>query len=198
MVSGVRCAVPFRFRAEPLGYAERMWFDSWSEIARTAAVGSAAYVALIAILRISGKRTLAKLNAFDFVVTVALGSTLATILLSSDVSWTEGAMALMVLAALQYLAAAVSSRVRPVRAVMTAAPTLLLNNGKLLDDALAAQRVTAAQVRQAIRGSGAGDMTAVAAVVLESDGSMSVITSASVGDGSALTDVPRWPAPSHR
>ncbi|AWK75899.1 hypothetical protein CBI38_28525 [Rhodococcus oxybenzonivorans] len=175
-----------------------MWFDSWSEIARTAAVGSAAYVALIAILRISGKRTLAKLNAFDFVVTVALGSTLATILLSSDVSWTEGAMALMVLAALQYLAAAVSSRVRPVRAVMTAAPTLLLNNGKLLDDALAAQRVTAAQVRQAIRGSGAGDMTAVAAVVLESDGSMSVITSASVGDGSALTDVPRWPAPSHR
>jgi uncharacterized membrane protein YcaP (DUF421 family) len=201
-VSGVRCACPFRlprpFRAQALGYAERMWFDSWSDIARTAVVGSAAYVALIAILRVSGKRTLAKLNAFDFVVTVALGSTLATILLSSEVSWTEGAMALTVLAALQYLAAAVSSRVRPARAVMTAAPTLLLINGKLLDDALAGQRVTAAQVRQAIRGSGAGDMAAVAAVVLESDGSMSVISSTSVGDGSALTDVPRWSSPSHR
>jgi len=35
------------------------------------------------VLRVSGKRTLAKLNAFDFVVTVALGSTLATILLNS-------------------------------------------------------------------------------------------------------------------
>lgn len=190
VVSGARV----RFRAEALGYAERMWFDSWSDIARTAVVGSTAYVALIAILRLSGKRTLAKLNAFDFVVTVALGSTLATILLSSEVSWTEGAMALTVLAALQYLAAAVSSRVRPVRAVMTAAPTLLLINGKLLDDALTAQRVTSAQVRQAIRGSGAGDMTAVAAVVLESDGSMSVISRASVGDGSALSDLPRWPS----
>jgi uncharacterized membrane protein YcaP (DUF421 family) len=41
-------------------------------------------------LRVSGKRTLAKMNAFDLVVTVALGSTLATILLSADVSLAEG------------------------------------------------------------------------------------------------------------
>jgi hypothetical protein len=50
------------------------------------------------VLRVSGKRTLAKLNVFDFVVTVALGSTLATILLNSTVSWAEGAVALAVLA----------------------------------------------------------------------------------------------------
>jgi uncharacterized membrane protein YcaP (DUF421 family) len=37
-------------------------------------------------LRLSGKRTLAKLNAFDFVVTIAIGSTLATILLNTTVS----------------------------------------------------------------------------------------------------------------
>jgi MYXO-CTERM domain-containing protein len=38
------------------------------------------------------------LNAFDFVVTVALGSTLATVLLNSDVSWSDGALALVMLA----------------------------------------------------------------------------------------------------
>ena len=48
-------------------------------------VGVLAYVALVFLLRISGKRTLSKMNAFDFVVTVALGSTLATILLSTAV-----------------------------------------------------------------------------------------------------------------
>jgi len=63
------------------------------------------------VLRVSGKRTLAKLNAFDFVVTVALGSTLATILLNSTVSWAEGAVALAVLAGLQFLVAVVASRV---------------------------------------------------------------------------------------
>ena len=79
-----------------------MWFDGWSDILRVALVGGAAYLTLLVVLRVSGKRTLAKLNAFDLVVTVALGSTLATILLSKDVSWSEGAVALGGLALLQF------------------------------------------------------------------------------------------------
>jgi uncharacterized membrane protein YcaP (DUF421 family) len=47
-----------------------MWFDTWSDVWRTVAIGTAAYVTLVAVLRTSGKRTLAKLNAFDLVVTV--------------------------------------------------------------------------------------------------------------------------------
>jgi hypothetical protein len=47
---------------------------------RTIVVGIAAYLVLIAVVRICGKRTLSKFNAFDFVVTVSLGSTLATVL----------------------------------------------------------------------------------------------------------------------
>ncbi len=65
-------------------------------------VGPLAYILLIVILRTSGKRTLSKLNAFDFVVTVALGSTLATVLLSKDVPLIEGVLAFAVLAILQF------------------------------------------------------------------------------------------------
>lgn len=50
-----------------------MFFNSWAGMARTALVGILAYAALILFLRVSGKRTLSKMNAFDFVVTVALG-----------------------------------------------------------------------------------------------------------------------------
>lgn len=77
------------------------WFDSWSDLGRVVAVGATAYVALVVVLRLAGKRTLAKLYAFDLVVTVALGSTLATILLSADVSWAEGVTAFALLAAFQ-------------------------------------------------------------------------------------------------
>lgn len=55
---------------------QAMLFQNWAGIVRTVMVGSLAYFTLVCFLRISGKRTLAKLNAFDFVVTVALGSTL--------------------------------------------------------------------------------------------------------------------------
>jgi uncharacterized membrane protein YcaP (DUF421 family) len=61
-----------------------MWFDSWAQVGRVVLVGAATYGVLVLLLRVSGKRTLAKLNAFDLVVTVALGSTLATVLLDSS------------------------------------------------------------------------------------------------------------------
>ena len=48
---------------------------------------------LVIFLRLSGKRTLSKMNAFDLVVTVALGSTLATVLLTKDVALADGALA---------------------------------------------------------------------------------------------------------
>ncbi len=168
-----------------------MWFDTWSDVWRTVVVGAAAYVALVAVLRTSGKRTLAKLNAFDLVVTVAFGSTLATILLNSDVSWAEGFAAFALLAGMQYVVAWTTSRSSVSRAVVTARPTLLLSDGRPLPAALDQQRVSRAELLQAVRGSGVGSLSAVAAVVLETDGSMSVVTSASRGDGSALADVAR-------
>jgi small-conductance mechanosensitive channel len=50
-----------------------MVFDSWFGLLRVIVVGTAAYATLVLLLRVSGKRTLAKLNAFDLIVTVALG-----------------------------------------------------------------------------------------------------------------------------
>ena len=67
-----------------------MFFDSWASLGRTAVVGILAYVALVLLLRVSGKRTLSSMNAFDLVVTVALGSTLASVFLSSSVPLARG------------------------------------------------------------------------------------------------------------
>ncbi|MGY1780607.1 DUF421 domain-containing protein [Geodermatophilus sp. SYSU D01036] len=166
-----------------------MWFDAWSDLGRILAVGASAYVTVVLVLRVSGKRTLAKLNAFDLVVTVALGSTLATILLSSDVSWTEGALALALLALLQSLVAWVTVRRPAARRLMTARPTLLLRSGCVLPAALRDTRMTVDEVRQAVRAAGSGDLSSIAAVVLESDGSLSVIPDSKLGNGSSLVGV---------
>lgn len=167
-----------------------MWFHTWSDVVRVLAVGTAAYLTLVAVLRLSGKRTLAKLNAFDFVVTVALGSTLATILLSSTVSWAEGAAALLALAGLQFIVALGASHLPAVRSVFTARPTLLVRDGVLMTEDMRRQRVGVAEIRQAVRTSGYADLSRIGAVVLETDGSLSVISRGEVGTGWALDDVP--------
>lgn len=163
-----------------------MWFDSWSDLGRVVAVGATAYVALVVVLRLAGKRTLAKLNAFDLVVTVALGSTLATILLSADVSWAEGVTAFALLAALQLAVSWTTSRAPGGRAAVTAHPTVIVRDGVLDERAMRAQRLTVGEVRQALRSSGVGGLDLVSRVVLESDGTLSVIQTSSVGDGWAL------------
>ncbi|MEO8649350.1 MAG: hypothetical protein ABI539_09315 [Acidobacteriota bacterium] len=65
-----------------------MFFDDWSAIFRVLITGVSTYAALILLLRISVKLTLSKWTAFDFVVTVALGSIFATVILSKDVMLT--------------------------------------------------------------------------------------------------------------
>lgn len=166
-----------------------MWFDGWPQIMRIVLVGAAAYAALVAVLRVSGKRTLAQLNVFDFVVTVALGSTLATIFLSTDVSWAEGFTAFALLAGLQMLVAWISTRWPRVRGGFTSQPALLLADGEIRYEALHRNRLTESELRQAVRMQGTGDLSKVQAVVLETNGKLSVITSSKYGDGSALEDI---------
>jgi uncharacterized membrane protein YcaP (DUF421 family) len=163
-----------------------MWFDSWSQVARVVVAGASAYAALVLSLRISGKRTLSKLNAFDFVVTVALGSTLATIALSSDVAVTEGVVAFAVLVAAQYLVARASVHLHGFRRLVRSEAVVLVRDGELLSDRMAAERITTEEIHQAIRNSSLGGLELVAAVVLETDGTLSVVPEQQRGSGSAL------------
>jgi uncharacterized membrane protein YcaP (DUF421 family) len=152
-----------------------MFFQSWMGVGRVLLVGTLAYLALVFILRVSGKRTLSKLNAFDLVVTVALGSTLATVLLSKDVALVEGVVAFALLIFLQYVMAWSSVRSQSFETLIKSEPTLLVRSGQFLEHAMRLQRITREEVEAAMRGGGASSPADVAAVVLETDGSISVI-----------------------
>lgn len=168
---------------------EHVFFTGWNGLARTLIAGVLAYVVLVAFLRVSGKRTLSKMNAFDLVVTVALGSTLATILLNKDVALAEGALALALLIGMQFIVTWSSVRARWVRRLATGEPRMLLYQGEFLPEALQHARVTVDEVSAAVRSAGLSDLGAVEAVVLETDGSFSVVPQGSGAGASALSDV---------
>jgi uncharacterized membrane protein YcaP (DUF421 family) len=170
-----------------------MLFDSWAGLGRTLLVGPLAYVALVLLLRISGKRTLTKLNAFDLVVTVALGSTLATVLLSKSVALAEGVLALALLICLQYAIAWLSVRSQRFQALIKAEPTLLLRQGRFLEGAMRAERITHEEILAALRASGAASLSGIAAVVLQTDGTLSVIPDAQTGGAVATLETVRQP-----
>lgn len=150
-------------------------FDGWSGVLRVLIIAPAAYAALVLILRVSGKRTLSKLNAFDFVITIAIGSTLASIITSKSLALVEGLVALGLLVAMQYLVTAASVRFGGFNRVIKAEPALLLRDGRMLTRAMRRARITAGEIEAAARGAGVERPDQLEAVFLETDGSLTAL-----------------------
>lgn len=168
-----------------------MFFDHWYGLIRIVVVGPRADAALVSTLRVSGNRTLSKMNAFDLIVTAALGSTLATVLLRERIALVEGVMGVAVLVGLQFGMTWLSVRSEVVRRLIKAEPVLLVHRGELLRSTIRRQRVLEAEVLQAGRESGIGSLEEAGAVVLETDGTFSAVRSVDGGTGSTLANVGR-------
>ena len=154
----------------------RWFFSSWQDVLRVLVVGVLTYVSLVVILRISGKRTLSKMNAFDFVITIALGSSVASILLSRDVTLAQGLTALVLLVSLQFLVTFTSVRSSAFGDLLKARPTLLYYRGQFLRRSMKQERVHEHEILAAVRESGISSLQQVDAVVLETQGELSVLT----------------------
>ncbi len=121
---------------------DKLIYSGWQTPVRVVVVGTSAYVALLVLLRVSGKRTLSKMNAFDSIVTIALGSTLASALITRDVAFVQAVTAFALLIGLQLIVTWLSVRFETVDRLVKAEPTLLLYRGRLLSDLLRRERVT--------------------------------------------------------
>jgi uncharacterized membrane protein YcaP (DUF421 family) len=153
----------------------RLFFDNLASTGRVLLAAVIAYFALVAMLRVSGKRTLSKLNAFDLVVTVALGSTLSTVTLDRKVPLLDGVAALAALIVLQYVVAFAATRSARADKVVKSEPRVLFYRGEFAREAMRDERITEGAILAAVRQARASDLDHVEAVVLESSGDLSVI-----------------------
>jgi uncharacterized membrane protein YcaP (DUF421 family) len=151
------------------------WFNGWEPIARTLLVGTLGYFSIVVLLRFGKKRTLASLNAFDFVVVVAIGAAFGRVLTARHVALAEAIAAFALLVALQFVISWLQIRFRSVHRLVMAGPTLLFYRGEYLLDAMREERVTEEDLKRAARHHGAGSMDLVDAIVLECDGRFSII-----------------------
>ena len=152
-----------------------MFIGDYEVILRTIIVGLLAYLSLVVIIRVSGKRTLSQMNAFDFIVTVALGSILASIILTEDVSLVQGITAYLILIVMQYIITKLTLHSDKFNKIIKSDPKLLYYDDHFLDENLKKERLNKTEIHQAVRASGTANLENVKAVILESEGSISVI-----------------------
>lgn len=168
------------------------FFDSWSALLKTVVVGLTCYVSLIVMLRASGKRTLSKMNMFDWVVTVAMGSVMASTLVSDGVTYLQGVVAFATLIVAQYAVTFLSVRSEGFERLVKSPPTILYYKGRFLERAMRRERVPMSEVLGAIRQSGQGAPAEIAAVLLESSGELIVMNEVEDDQTATLEQASNW------
>ncbi|WP_211221949.1 DUF421 domain-containing protein [Lacticigenium naphthae] len=131
-----------------------MFISDSLSITRIAVVSILAFILVVIVLRISGKRTLSKMNSFDFIVTVALGSVLASILTSTDLPLIDGILAFSLLVFMQYITSWLSVRSNFISDLVKSQPRLLYYQGKFDNKAMKKERITQSEILQAVRNQG--------------------------------------------
>jgi len=138
-----------------------------------------------------GKRTISKMNPGDFVITVALGSMVAALILFRDIPVANGFAAMCAMVAVQFVVEWATARSTRLRNVIDGTPTLLVHNGKMLTRNMRRENIDEQDILDVLRRHAVGSVADARAVVLEIDGSFSVITKDVGREESTLRDVPR-------
>lgn len=156
-----------------------MFFQGWPTIFETVILAAIMYMAIIIILRTSGKRTLSSFNAFDFLITVTIGSITATTILSKDTKLMDGLSAIVTLGVLQFIVAKLAVYSKTFSKIIKSTPTLLYYNGDYIMENLKKTRVSKDDILQEIRINSGSTIDQVHSVILEANGKLAVVTQGS-------------------
>lgn len=153
-------------------FADWIW-TSWEQAGLVALSAVLMVVILVAVIRIVGLRSLSKMSSFDFAVTVAIGSILASAVATST-PVANGAVAIAALLGVQACIAALR-RFAGFGRVVDNSPLLLMSDGEFVPGALDRSRVTRSDVMAKLREANVLQLREVRAVILETTGDISVL-----------------------
>lgn len=143
----------------------------WEIVLRTALV----FLAVLGLLRLAGKREMGHMSLADFVVILVIANAVQNALNGADASLTGGLVSAATLVVMSYLLDRYGRRAPLLGRLLSGEPTLLLQDGRLIEENVRREHLEPADVETAAREHGVADLSEVAAAVLESDGSISII-----------------------
>ena len=151
------------------------WFEaSTTSIIAIVLTAIGIYIATILFTRLAGKRSFSKMSSFDFAMTVAIGSIIATTVLSKSVSLLQGIVGLAAVYLLQ-ISVAMVRRFKIVQKMIDNEPLLLMDGEEILHNNLRKARVTEADLRSKLREANVLELSQIRAVIFECTGDIAVL-----------------------
>lgn len=164
-------------------------FNDWAPVLRVLFIALTGYLTLLVLMRVNGQRTLAQMSSLDLVITVTMGSAFGRVLTARDVALVEVIAAFGALVALERLISEAWVRTPRIRRLLTDDPALLYLDGQVIERSMRRNRLREDDLLTALRQEGMGSLEDARAIVLESNGSFSVLSAEQFGSGDAVRDL---------
>ena len=143
----------------------------WEFVLRATVV----YFVVLAMVRLSGKRTVGQFTPFDLLVVVLLGTAVQNSLIGEDVSLLGGLILAGTLIAWNWLVGFATSRSRTLDRLAEGTPVLVGRDGQLFESAMRRENLSRQDIEEALRDNGLADVSGAAMITLEVDGTVTVI-----------------------
>jgi len=141
----------------------------WELIARAVIV----YLAILVMLRVSGKRTIGEFSPFDVIVMLLLSEAAQGSLTGDDTSLQGGMIVVATMVGLNLLVAFITTRSRAAESLIEGEPTILIRDGKLDHKALLRNNLPEGDLDEAMRACQLRERAEVELAILEPDGEIS-------------------------
>lgn len=138
--------------------------------------GISVYIVLLIATRLSGRRTMAQMTPFDFVLLLIIAETTQQALLGDDFSISNAVVLILTLFATDVLLAWLKSWSPRVASLLDGNPTVLISEGRIDPEAMQRARVSIEDVLESARAQqGLKTLDDIDAAVLEVSGGISII-----------------------
>jgi uncharacterized membrane protein YcaP (DUF421 family) len=135
-----------------------------------------AYVILLLIFRVYGKRSLAQITTFDFILLLVISEAVAPSLIGNDASMTNSFLLVLTLLGIELFLSLVQPRIPALQKVVEDVPLILVENGRMLEDRMRKARVDQSDILATARlNQGVERMEQIRYAILERNGNISII-----------------------
>ncbi|NPV27299.1 MAG: DUF421 domain-containing protein [Firmicutes bacterium] len=134
-----------------------------------------AFISILVYARILGKEQVGQLTVYDYITGITFGDLAAMIAIGGTEKIWQHLWALTVFVALAFSAAFITEKSRPLRKLIEGEPTVVIHNGKILEDNMRRMRYSVDNLMTQLRDKNIFNIADVEYAILETNGSLSVL-----------------------
>ena len=130
---------------------------------------------LFLLAKVMGKKQISQLNLFDYIVGITIGSVAADISLDLNKSFLDGVICMLVFGLTGALVSYVTLKSIKLRRFFTGTPSIIIENGKIIEEGLKKVKFDINDLMEELRGAGYFNIDEVAYAVMETNGKISFL-----------------------